>query len=124
MRNDIMQVVGLVERFQYAPRESHLKAVKRIFRYLQGTLEFGSWYPKDKNFNLTAYTDVDWEGSIDDRKRPSGGAFFLGKIIVAWSRKKQTSTSLYIRGRIHWCCILLHTSPLDEKNFIRPTNEI
>jgi hypothetical protein len=54
------------------------------------------WYPKDKNFKLTAYTDVDWEGSIDDRKSTSGGAFFLGKSLVEWSRKKQASTSLSI----------------------------
>jgi hypothetical protein len=95
-RPDIMQVVGLVGRFQSAPKETHLKAVKRIFRYLQGTLELGLWYPKDKDFNLTAYTDVDWESSIDDRKSTNGGAFFLGKSLVAWSRKKQTSTSLSI----------------------------
>jgi hypothetical protein len=73
-----------------APRESHLKAVKITSRYLQGTLKFGLWYPKNKNFNLTAYTDVDWVGSIDDRKITSGATFFLGKILVAWSRKKQT----------------------------------
>jgi hypothetical protein len=72
-----------VGRFQYTPRETHLKVVKRIFRYLQGTLEFGLWYPKDKNFNLTAYSDADWEGSIDDRKSTSGGTIFLGKSLVA-----------------------------------------
>jgi hypothetical protein len=83
-----------VGRFQYAPKETHLKSIKIIFRYLQGTLELGLWYPKDKDFNLTAYIDVDWEGSIDDRKNTSGGAFFLGKSMVAWSRKKQTSISL------------------------------
>jgi hypothetical protein len=75
-RPDIMQVVGLVGRFQSAPKETHLKEVKRIFRYLKGTLELGLWYPKDKDFNLTAYTDADWAGSIDDRKSTSGGAFF------------------------------------------------
>jgi hypothetical protein len=93
-RPNIMQVVGIVGRFQYAPKETHLKAVKRIFRYLKGTLELGLWYPKDKDFNLTAYIDADWAGSIDDRKSTSGGAFFLGKYLVAWLSKKQTSTSL------------------------------
>jgi hypothetical protein len=42
----IMQDVGLVARFQYAPKETHMKVVKRIFRYLKGTLDFGLWYPK------------------------------------------------------------------------------
>ena len=48
--------------FQGAPKESHLLAVKRIFRYLQGTEEFGLWYPKGKYLSLIAYTDVDWVG--------------------------------------------------------------
>ena len=75
-RPDIMQVVGLMGRFQSAPKETHLKVVKIIFRYLQGTLELGLWYPKDKNFNLTTYIDADWDDSIDDRKSTSGGDFF------------------------------------------------
>jgi hypothetical protein len=83
-----------VEIFQFAPVETHLKEVKIIFRYLQGTLELGLWYPKDKEFNLTTHTDADSAGSIDDRKITSGGAFFLVKSLVSWSRKKQTSTSL------------------------------
>jgi hypothetical protein len=43
---NIMQVVGLVAIFQCAPKETHMKGVKRIFRYLKGTLDFGLWYPK------------------------------------------------------------------------------
>jgi hypothetical protein len=43
---DVMQTVGQVARFQAAPKESHVLAVKRIFRYLKGTKEFGLWYPK------------------------------------------------------------------------------
>ena len=93
-RPNIMQVVGLVARFQSAPKETHMKEVKRIFRYLKGTLDFGLWYPKEEDFTLTAYTDVDWVGSIDDRKSTSGGAFFLGKFLVSWISKKQPSISL------------------------------
>jgi hypothetical protein len=57
-RPDIMQDIGLVGRFQYAPRETHLKVVKGIFIYLKGTLEFGLWYPNDKYFTLNAYIDA------------------------------------------------------------------
>jgi hypothetical protein len=46
IRPNIMQVVGLVDIFQSAPKETHMKEVKRIFRYLKGTLDFGLWYPK------------------------------------------------------------------------------
>jgi hypothetical protein len=57
-------------------------------------LDFGLWYPKGEDFTLTAYTDANWVGSIGDRKRTSGGAFFLGKCLVSWLSKKQTSISL------------------------------
>jgi hypothetical protein len=65
-RLDVMQTVGQVARFQAAPKESHVLAVKRIFRYLKGTKEFGLWYPKGKYLSLIAYTDADWAGCIDD----------------------------------------------------------
>jgi hypothetical protein len=56
---DVMQEVGQVARFQEAPKESHVLTVKRIFRYLKGTQEFGLWYPKGKDLSLISYTDVD-----------------------------------------------------------------
>jgi hypothetical protein len=63
----VMQAVGQMTQFQVAPKESHVLAVKRIFRYLKGTEEFGLWYPKGKDLSLIAYTDADWLGFIDDR---------------------------------------------------------
>jgi hypothetical protein len=44
----IMQAVGVMDIFQSAPKETHMKVVKRIFRYLKGTLDFGLWYPKGR----------------------------------------------------------------------------
>jgi hypothetical protein len=93
-RPNIMQVVGLVVRFQYAPKETHMKGIKMIFRYLKGTLDFLLWYPKAEDFTLTTYTDADWEGRIDGRKSTSGGAFFLGKCLMSWLSKKKPSISL------------------------------
>jgi hypothetical protein len=55
-----------VARFQVSPKESHVLAVKMIFRYHKGTKEFGLWYPKGKDLSLIAYIDVDWVGLIDD----------------------------------------------------------
>eukprot|EP00253_Pinus_taeda_P028162 PITA_28162 len=71
-RPDIMHAVGIVGRFQANPKETHLQAVKRIFKYLQGTQNYGLWYPRDTNLTLHAYTDTDWAGSVDDRKSTSG----------------------------------------------------
>ena len=67
-RLDIMHAIGIVGRFQANPKESHLQAVKRIFKYLQGTHKFGLWYPRDTDLTLHAYTDVDWAEIVDDRK--------------------------------------------------------
>jgi hypothetical protein len=66
-RSDVMQIVGQVTRFQATPKESHVLAVKRIFRYLKGTKEFGLWYPKGKDLSLIAYTDVDWTSCTYDQ---------------------------------------------------------
>lgn len=69
-RSNILQVLGTVEIFQSAKKESHMQAVKRIFWYIRGTLDFGLWYPKSTYLTLTTYTYVDWEGSIDEKQAP------------------------------------------------------
>ena len=77
-RPDIMHAVGIVGHFQANPKESHLRAVKRILKYLQGNQDFGLWYPKNVDLTLHAYTDADWAGNVDDQKITSGGAFYMG----------------------------------------------
>jgi hypothetical protein len=91
---DIMHVVGMVGRYHSAPKQSHFLAIKRIFRYLKETMTYGLWYPRNQNFQLTAYSDVDWANCVDERKTTNGGAFFLGDSLVAWLSKKQGSISL------------------------------
>eukprot|EP00253_Pinus_taeda_P002778 PITA_02778 len=91
---DIMHAVGIVGRFQANPKETHPQAVKRIFKYLQGTQNYGLWYSRDTDLTLHAYTDVDWAGSVDDRKSTSGGALFMGSRLVSWFSKKQSSIAL------------------------------
>ena len=58
-RPDIMFSVCFLARFQDAPKESHLTAVKRILRYLKGCLDLGLWYPKDSGLELMGYSDSD-----------------------------------------------------------------
>eukprot|EP00253_Pinus_taeda_P035620 PITA_35620 len=93
-RPDIMHAVGIVGRFQANPKETYLQAVKRIFKYLQGTQNYGLWYPRDTDLTLHEYTDADWARSVDDRKSTSGGAFFMGSRLVSWFSKKQSSIAL------------------------------
>nr|GEW83766.1 copia protein [Tanacetum cinerariifolium] len=65
--------------------EKHLKEVKRIFRYLRGTVNTGLWYTKDSDFELTGFSDDDYAGCKDTFKSTSGGAHFLGEKLVSWS---------------------------------------
>jgi hypothetical protein len=90
----IMHAAGMVGRYQAAPKQIHLQAVKRIFMYLKGTMTYGLWYPRNQNFQLTTYLDAYWANCVDERKSTSGGAFFLGDSLVAWLSKKQVSISL------------------------------
>ncbi|GJT32832.1 putative ribonuclease H-like domain-containing protein [Tanacetum coccineum] len=67
-RPDIMFVVCACARHQVTPKECHLHAVKRIFRYLKGHPKLGIWYPKESSFDLVAYSDIDYGGANQDRK--------------------------------------------------------
>ncbi|GJX89569.1 putative ribonuclease H-like domain-containing protein [Tanacetum coccineum] len=89
-RPDIMFAVCTCARFQVTPKVLHLHAVKRIFRYLKGHLNFGLWYPKDSPFDLVAYLDSDYTGGSLDRKSTTGGCQFLGCRLISWQCKKQT----------------------------------
>ncbi|OMO77060.1 Zinc finger, CCHC-type [Corchorus capsularis] len=93
-RPDILFSVCLCARFQSGPKESRLVAVKRIFRYLQGTIGLGLWYPKGSLLDLSGYSDADFAGSKTDRKSTSGTCQFLGEMLVSWSNKKQNSVAL------------------------------
>ena len=93
-RRNIAFSVGVCARFQVAPKESHLTAVKWIICYINGTADYRIWYSKDSNECLARYSDADWVGCIDDRKSTSGGCFYLGNNLVSWMSKKQNSVSL------------------------------
>ncbi|KAL3634479.1 hypothetical protein CASFOL_021533 [Castilleja foliolosa] len=93
-RPDIMYIVCLCARYQSEPKESHLKAVQRIIRYVAGTCDLGLWYTKDTNTELVGYTDSDWAGDVVDRKSTTGGCFFLGSNLISWYSKKQNCISL------------------------------
>lgn len=93
-RPDIMQSVCVCARYQSDPRESHLIAVKRIIRYLSGTVNCGLWYSKSDNCSLVGFSDSDWAGCTDDRKSTSGCCVFVGDNLVSWFSKKQACVSI------------------------------
>ncbi|GJT03992.1 retrovirus-related pol polyprotein from transposon TNT 1-94 [Tanacetum coccineum] len=84
-----------LKKVQPTMKEGHLKRVKRIFRYLWGSVNMGLWYTKDSGVELTGFFDADYTGCKDTFKSTSDGAQFLGEKMVSWSLKKQDCTTLF-----------------------------
>ncbi|GJZ85294.1 hypothetical protein Tco_0650633 [Tanacetum coccineum] len=93
-RPDLVYVVCMCARYQARPTEKHLHAVKRIFRYLRGTVNRGLWYSKDSAIALTAFADADHAGCQDTRRSTSGSMQLLGDRLVSWSSKRQKSAAI------------------------------
>ena len=93
-RPDIQFGVGLCARYQASPRTSHRQVVKRIFRYLKFTPEFGLWYSADSSLVLVGFSDADFGGCRLDHKSTSGTCQFIGTSLVSWSSRKQASVAL------------------------------
>jgi len=94
-RPDILYATGIVSRFMKNPTTTRLKAAKRIFRYLNGTLDYGLLYSNTNNYELVGYSDSDWAGDNDDQKITSGFVFFMGDTAFTWMSKKQPIVTLY-----------------------------
>nr|GEZ13162.1 hypothetical protein [Tanacetum cinerariifolium] len=89
-RPDIMFAICTCARHQVTPKECHLHAVKRIFKYLKGHPKLGLWYPKESPFDLVAYLDSDYGGATQERKSTTGGCNFWVERLISWQCKNQT----------------------------------
>nr|GEW55642.1 hypothetical protein [Tanacetum cinerariifolium] len=93
-RPDLQFAICMCAWYQARPIKNHLHAVKRIFRYLGGTVNQVLWYSKDSLIALTAFADADHAGSQDTRRSTSGSLQFLGDRLISWSSKRQKSTTI------------------------------
>ncbi|GKD25055.1 ribonuclease H-like domain-containing protein, partial [Tanacetum coccineum] len=75
------------------PREPHLSALKRILRYVQGTLNYGLQLFSSSTSYLVAYSDAGWVGCPTTRRSTSGYCVFLGNNLLSWSAKRQPTLS-------------------------------
>ncbi|GKC68718.1 ribonuclease H-like domain-containing protein [Tanacetum coccineum] len=75
------------------PREPHFAALKRILRYVQGTLELGLQLYASATTSLVGYTDADWAGCPSTRRSTFGYYVFLGDNLLSWSAKRQHTIS-------------------------------
>jgi hypothetical protein len=92
-RPDLAYAVQQVCLFMHDPREPHLAQIKRILRYVKGTLSLGLHIGTDPVDSLTAYSDADWGGCPDSRRSTSGYCVYLSDNLVSWSSKRQTTVS-------------------------------
>nr|GEZ18814.1 retrovirus-related Pol polyprotein from transposon TNT 1-94 [Tanacetum cinerariifolium] len=93
-RPNIMFSVCLCARFQEDPKTSHLKAVKRIFQYVIGTMHLGLWYPKGSGMETIVYADFDHARDYVDRKSTRGICTFMGCCLTSWFSNKQTTFAI------------------------------
>nr|GEY96113.1 uncharacterized mitochondrial protein AtMg00810-like [Tanacetum cinerariifolium] len=93
-RPDLQFAICMYAWYQARPTEKHVHAVKRIFRYLRGTVHRSLWYLKDSSVALTAFVDADHTGCQDTRRSTSGSMQFLGERLISWSSKRKKSVAI------------------------------
>lgn len=92
-RPDLSFIVNKVCQFLHAPTMVHWSAVKRILRYVRGTCDLSLKIRKSKSMVVSAFSDADWAGCVDDRRSTGGFAVFLGNNLISWCARKQAMVS-------------------------------
>lgn len=93
-RPDLTHAVTFLSQFNSCPTEAHLKAVKRVFRYLNGTKDYKLHFPAGQKLDLNGYSDSSYASNIDDRKFFTGYIIQLGGSAISWRSRKQRSTAV------------------------------
>ena len=118
-RPDVAFVVNKLSQYMHMPRTTHWSALKRLLRYLVGSLDKGISIRRDSPLVLHAFSDADWAGNKDDYTSTIGQIVFLGRNPLSWSSKKQrflsqSSTEAEYKavsstaGELLWLQNLLH----------------
>ncbi|XP_019086485.1 PREDICTED: uncharacterized protein LOC109126947 [Camelina sativa] len=92
-RPDIQFAVNLVCQRMHSPTVADFHLLKRIIRYIKGTIDYGITYSIDTDSTLRAYSDSDYAGCPTTSHSTGGFCTFLGKNLISWSAKRQTSVS-------------------------------
>ncbi|XP_014506456.1 uncharacterized protein LOC106766224 [Vigna radiata var. radiata] len=88
-RLELSYAVNLVSQFLQVPTNDHFQAVKRILRYVKGTMSYGLSFTRGASLNVLGHSDADWARCIETRRSTYGYSIFLGRNLVSWSAKKQ-----------------------------------
>ena len=93
-RPDLAHAVSEVSQFAANPGVVHFEAIKRIFRYVNGTQDLSLVFHGDSTKPLVGYVDADWGGDLSTRRPTTGYAFYVYGCLVSWSTQKQPTVSL------------------------------
>jgi hypothetical protein len=126
-RPNLAYALSVVSQFMHSPSEEHMNVVIRILRYLKSSPGKGILFTKGHNLDIHGYIDVDWAGSIQDRRSTSGYFTFVGGNLVTWRSKKQevvarSSAEAEYRGMAKAICELLWIRNLMLDLQIKPVN--
>ena len=91
-RPDISSAIGILSQFMSDPSIQHWRGIKRILRYIKGTLNYGLQF-SDSKTQLIGFADADWAGDLDTRCSTSGYVFQVGNATVSWSSKRQKTVA-------------------------------
>ncbi|XP_020262193.1 uncharacterized protein LOC109838136 [Asparagus officinalis] len=92
-RPDISYAVNIVCQHMQAPTNAHYQMVKRILRYVKGSLSHGMRILAHSTLDLYEFSDADWAGCKETRRSTAGYCTFLGANCISWSAKKQPTVS-------------------------------
>ncbi|KAJ9566234.1 hypothetical protein OSB04_002200 [Centaurea solstitialis] len=92
-RPDISFAVNRLSQFMHAPSQKHWQALKRVLRYLKGTIHFGLFLKRNSPLHLTAFSDSDWGGISDGGRSTTAYLLYLGSNIISWRSNRQKSVS-------------------------------
>ena len=93
-RPDITYSVSTLARYSSRPNQQHWTALKRVLRYLKGTVKYGICYTQKSSKECIGYSDADWAGDLGDRKSTSGYLYQISGGAVTWRSKKQSCVAL------------------------------
>ena len=93
-RPDLAAAVGVLSQFAADPCPTHWQALKRIFRYIQGTRTHGIEFQTASHDGLQGFSDADWAGDTVSRRSTSGYAFMMSGGCIIWKSKKQRTVAL------------------------------
>lgn len=92
-RPDIAAATGTLAQHMSNPSTEHWSGVKRMLRYLKGTMNYGLCYSDNGSNQLVGFSDADWAGDLDTRRSTSGYTFYIGKALVSWSSRRQSTVA-------------------------------